>query len=272
MEQDPTDQEPRSEEPILYIVATPIGNMRDITYRAVDVLGAVSALACEDTRVTQRLLTRYGIARPRVIFSCHEHNEVRASRRIVELLGEGLSVAYCSDAGMPGISDPGYLMVRAALDAGFRVEVIPGPSASTTALVVSGLPNSSFAFLGFAPRKSGQRRRLFERLVELRETLVFYESPHRIDAFLADALEILGNRQAAVAVELTKMFESVDRGWLADLARRAADGKSRGQKRKGEITVVIAGANPKFRSDDTDTGDGDGADADVGFEESPSRP
>ncbi len=225
----------------LYVIATPIGNLEDVSYRAVRILGEVDALACEDTRLTRKLLERYGIARPRQMFACHEHNEARAARGILKLLDDGRTVGLVSDAGMPSISDPGFRVVAAALEAGHRIEVVPGPSAVTAALVASGLPTSSFTFLGFAPRKPGQRRRWLEAEAQVPHTLVMFESPHRLAALLADALAVLGDRRAAVAVELTKMFERVDRGWLSELAERAAEGETR-----GEVTVVIAGRHKKF--------------------------
>lgn len=225
----------------LYVIATPIGNLEDITYRAVRVLGELDALACEDTRITPRLLERYGIERPRTMFSYHEHNEEMAGKRILGLLGEGLTVGLCSDGGCPGVSDPGYRIIRDAQEAGHTVEILPGPTAVTTALLASGLPASSFTFKGFPPRKSGARQRWLAADGEAPHTLVIYESPFRLGALLADAHAALGNRMAAVCFELTKKFERVERGALGDLAAAYA-----GKKVKGEICVVIAGSNPKF--------------------------
>lgn len=225
----------------LYVIATPIGNLEDITYRAVRVLGELDALACEDTRITPRLLERYGIERPRTMFSYHEHNEEMAGKRILGLLGEGLTVGLCSDGGCPGVSDPGYRIIRDAQEAGHTVEILPGPTAVTTALLASGLPASSFVFKGFPPRKSGARQRWLAADGEAPHTLVIYESPFRLGALLADAHAALGNRMAAVCFELTKKFERVERGALGDLAAAYA-----GKKVKGEICVVIAGSNPKF--------------------------
>lgn len=227
--------------PTLFVVATPIGNLEDCTYRAVRVLGQVQALACEDTRRTRILLQRHNIRAPGTILSYHEHNEESAGRRIVELLERGQSVALCSNAGYPAISDPGYRIVSAAVARGFRVEVIPGAGAVEVALVASGLPSSSFTFLGFAPRKPGRRRAALERERESPHTLVLFEAPTRLPALLDAALEALSNREAAVCVELTKMFEEVARGPLAELAAQF-----RGKQVRGEVTVVIAGANPKF--------------------------
>lgn len=225
----------------LYLVATPIGNLEDMSFRGVRILGEVDVLACEDTRMTRRLLDRYEIEKPRTVFSYHEHNEESAGKRIMGLLEEGLTVGVCSDGGFPGISDPGYRLVDAVAEAGHTVEVIPGPSAVPTALLVSGLPTSSFTYKGFPPRKSGQRQRFLEPEKELPHTLVCFESPHRVGKFLADALVVLGDRRAAVCVELTKKFERVHRGYLADLAEMYKE-----KKVKGEVTVVIAGAHKKF--------------------------
>jgi 16S rRNA (cytidine1402-2'-O)-methyltransferase len=227
--------------PVLYVIGTPIGNLEDTTHRAIRILHEVDALACEDTRVTRKILERYGIPRPAAMFAHHDHNEASSTRGVLKLLEDGKTVALCSDAGMPGVSDPGYRLISAAVEAGHAVEVIPGPTAAVTALVVSGLPSTSFTFLGFPPRKSGQRRKMLAREADAAHTLLLYESPHRIGDLLADALVVLGDRRAAVAVELTKMHESVDRGWLSELASRFAKRAVR-----GEICVVIAGNNAKF--------------------------
>jgi len=226
---------------MLTVIATPLGNLEDLSHRAQRILGEVAALACEDTRMTRRIFERYAIPVPRTLFSYHEHNEEQAGRRILGLLGEGLNVGLCSDGGMPGISDPGYRIISSAYEAGHEVDVIPGASACDTALVLSGLPTSSFTFKGFPPRKSGALLRFFEEERERPHTLVLYESPFRIGKCLAAAHEALGNRQAAVCLELTKKFQRADRGWLADLAAQYE-----GKTVKGEITVVIAGNNPKF--------------------------
>ncbi|MEX2016286.1 MAG: 16S rRNA (cytidine(1402)-2'-O)-methyltransferase [Candidatus Hydrogenedentales bacterium] len=225
----------------LVIIATPIGNLDDLTYRAARVLGEVDALACEDTRMTRKIYERYNIASPRTIFSYHEHNEDQAGKRIMGLLESGLSVGLCTDSGLPGISDPGYRIVADALAAGHELEVLPGASAATTALIASGLPSASFTFKGFPPRKSGPRQRFLEPEAALPHTLVFFESPHRVHKFLVDAVIVLGDRQAAVCIELTKKFEEVHRGYLRDLVGEFEDVKVR-----GEVTVVIAGNHPKF--------------------------
>jgi len=228
----------------LYVVATPIGNLEDVTLRALRVLGDVDALACEDTRRTRRVLERHGVSRPAAVFSCHEHNEQRAAGRILRLLQEGRAVALCTNAGYPGISDPGYRVVSRAADAGFRVEVVPGAGAVEAALLASGLPTSSYTFKGFAPKKPGRRRQFFEAEADSPHTLVLFESPRRLAVLLEVARETLGDRRAAVCIELTKAFERVTRGYLSELCERFADGPP-----KGEVTVVVAGDHPKFVRD-----------------------
>ena len=230
------------EEPTLYIVCTPIGNLGDVSRRALEVLGSVSAVACEDTRHSRQLFDRYGLKRPKVLIAYHEHNEMAAAGRIVDLLSRGTSVALVSDAGAPGISDPGYRAIRLAVEGGFRISVLPGPSAVITALLISGLPSSSFTFKGFPPRKSGARQRFLEAERDQPHTLVLFESPHRLAALLADAAAVLGPREAAVCLELTKLFERVERGTLPALADAFA-----GSKPKGEAAVVIAGLSRRER-------------------------
>jgi 16S rRNA (cytidine1402-2'-O)-methyltransferase len=225
----------------LYLIATPIGNLEDLTYRAARVLAELDALACEDTRMTRRIYDRHQISSPKTIFSYHEHNEEQAGKRILGLLREGLAVGLCTDGGYPGISDPGYRIVSAAVEAGYRIEVIPGASAVPVALIASALPSSSYTFKGFPPRKTGARKRFLEMDQALPHTLVIFESPFRVAAMLEDALAVYGNRRAAVCVELTKKFEDVQRGFLQDLIQVFRDKKIR-----GEVTVVIAGNNPKF--------------------------
>jgi 16S rRNA (cytidine1402-2'-O)-methyltransferase len=225
----------------LYLIATPIGNLEDLTYRAARLLGEIDALACEDTRITRRIYERFDLPRPQTLFSYHEHNEEQAGKRILGLLAEGLSVGLCTDGGYPGISDPGYRIISAALEAGHSVQPVPGASAVPLALLASGLPTSSYTFKGFPPRKSGARKRFLEEDKELPHSLIIFESPFRIGKLLADALEVFGNRRAAVCLELTKKFERVERGGLEELATRFA-----GASPKGEITVVIAGNHPKF--------------------------
>jgi 16S rRNA (cytidine1402-2'-O)-methyltransferase len=221
---------------VLYVVATPIGNMEDVTLRALAVLRQCDALAAEDTRRTRQLLTRHEIPRPRTMLSLHEHNEEHSARRVVGLLEGGARVALCSDAGTPLVSDPGYRTLRLAIESGFPVQAIPGPSAATAALAISGLPPSSFTFKGFPPRKPGPRKRFFEVDAESAHTLVVFESPHRIERMLRDAAEVLGEREACVCIDMTKKFESVHRGELSALADELS-----GAPPRGEITVVIAG-------------------------------
>jgi 16S rRNA (cytidine1402-2'-O)-methyltransferase len=228
--------------PALYVIATPIGNLEDVTYRAVRVLSQLDALACEDTRTTRKILDRYGIPRPPAMFAHHEHNEISSTRGVLKLLDEGKAVGLCTDAGMPGVSDPGYRLVNACVEAGHPVEILPGATASVSALVASGLPTASFTFHGFPPRKPGPRRKLLAREAAAPHTLVLYESPHRVGALLADALAVLGDRRAAVAIELTKLHERVERGWLAELAPAFA-----GKAVRGEVCVVIAGDSAKLR-------------------------
>jgi 16S rRNA (cytidine1402-2'-O)-methyltransferase len=219
----------------LYLVGTPIGNLEDVTLRSLRVLATVDALACEDTRRTRALLTHHGIRTPSTLFSLHEHNEDRALGRVLGLLERGTDVAVCSDAGSPLISDPGYPTVREVVARGHTVEVVPGPSAVTAALTVSGLHVSSFTFKGFAPRKPGPRRRFLEMELTSPHTLVLFESPHRLGGLLQDALQVFGERPACVCIELTKKFEEVRRGSLAELSEGLA-----GKPVRGEVTVVIA--------------------------------
>ena len=225
----------------LYVIATPIGNLEDISARALRLLEEVDQIACEDTRVTRVLLQRYSIQPKTRPIAYHEHNEEAGGRKIVERLDAGEDVALCSDAGCPGISDPGYRIISAVLETDHTLVVIPGAGAVETALVSSGLPTSSYTFKGFPPRKSGQRQRFIALDQDLPHTLVFFESPHRIGVFLKDLYQVLGNRRAVVCLELTKKFERFHRGWLKDLA-----GEFEGKKERGEITVVVAGNNPKL--------------------------
>ena len=228
----------------LYLVGTPIGNLEDITFRAVRVLKEVDLIACEDTRHTRKLMDRYGIGKPTV--SYHEHNELQRSPELIAKLLGGTTVALVSDAGMPLICDPGYRLVRAAIDSGIRVEAVPGPSAVLTALAASGLATDSFHFGGFLPAKSGQRLRELEGLKDYASTLVFYEAPHRIVETLAAVEQALGNRPVVVARELTKMHEELLRGTAAEV--RAA--LSARESVRGEITLSI-GKRAGVAEDDT---------------------
>ncbi len=221
-------------EPALYIVATPIGNLSDITVRALETLAAADVVACEDTRVTRILLDRYGIARRTTPY--HEHNAAEAGARLVERLQEGKSVALVSDAGTPLVSDPGYRLVEMALEAGIRVVPIPGASALLAALSGAGLPTDTFLFAGFLAAKAGQRRARLEELSRVPATLVFYESPRRLDDTLAAMAETLGDRRAVVARELTKTFEEFRRGTLDELAAHYADAGAP----KGEVVICVA--------------------------------
>ncbi len=228
---------------MLYLVATPIGNLNDITLRALSTLREVDIIASEDTRKTGLLLKHFSISKPQISF--HEHNEERAGQHIEELLKQGKSVALVTNAGTPGISDPGYTLVRRAISAHIDVTMIPGPTALVMALVLSGLPVHSFTFRGFPPRKSGPRRRFIEVDKEAPHTLIFYESPFRLEAFLQDALEMLGDREAAIANDLTKMFESIQRGTLLSLLQWVGEQS----KLKGEFIIVIAGVTKEARKE-----------------------
>ncbi|HWN10600.1 MAG TPA: 16S rRNA (cytidine(1402)-2'-O)-methyltransferase [Pyrinomonadaceae bacterium] len=217
----------------LYLVATPIGNLEDITHRAVRVLREVKIIACEDTRHTRKLLNHYSIDTRMV--SYHEHNERDRAAELLVQLEKGADVAVVSDAGTPGISDPGFQLARLAIEAGVTVVPVPGPSALVSALITSGLPTDEFFFGGFLPPRSGARRTRLAELRSLPATLVFYEAPHRIAATLRDALEILGEREAVVARELTKMHEEIARGRLSELGERF----SSREHARGEMVLII---------------------------------
>jgi len=228
----------------LYLVATPIGNLEDVTLRALRVLAEADLVLAEDTRRTRKLLERHGVsARPR---SLHAHNEAARARAVLERLAADGTAALVSDAGTPLVSDPGERLVAAAIDAGHAVVAVPGPSAVPAALLVSGLPAAAFTFLGFPPRRKGERARLFAGLSERPETLVLFESPRRLPATLRELHEALGDRRACVARELTKVHEEVARGRLSELALRFADGA------RGEVTLVVAGAEPAPPPDPAD--------------------
>ncbi len=219
---------------MLYLIATPIGNLADISLRALETLKSVDYVASEDTRKTGLLLKHFGISKPQIAF--HEHNEQQVLPRILALLQAGQSVALVSNAGTPGIADPGFVLVRACIAYDLPVTMIPGPAALIMALVLSGLPTHSFTFRGFPPRKPGKRRRFLEVDANSPHTLVFYESPHRLKAFLADALAVYGDRETAVANELTKLFEGVRRGTLSALLTTLEN-----EEPRGEYVVVISG-------------------------------
>jgi 16S rRNA (cytidine1402-2'-O)-methyltransferase len=216
----------------LFIVATPIGNLEDISPRALRVLSEVELVACEDTRHTQRLLNHFGIKTKSI--SYHEHNERERTKELCRLLESGKNVALVSDAGTPLVSDPGFRIVNAAIEKNFPVVPVPGPAAFVTALVASGLPADQFLFAGFLPSRANSRREKLETLREIPATLIIYEAPHRLAATLRDAVDMLGNRQAAVARELTKLHEEIVRGTLADLAEQFSN-----QIVRGEIVLII---------------------------------
>lgn len=220
-------------EPALYLVATPIGNLGDVTIRALETIAAADILACEDTRVTRALLARYGIRHRPVAY--HEHNAAEAGPRLVEAVASGRSVALVSDAGTPLISDPGFRLVEALRGKNLRVVPVPGPSAALAALTASGLPTDAFLFAGFLPSKSGQRAERLRALAAVPATLVVFESPNRLAESLAAMAEALGDRSAAVCRELTKAFEEVSTGTLADLAARY----DKAGAPKGEVVVCI---------------------------------
>lgn len=224
---------------MLYLVSTPIGNLGDISQRALETLRSVDYVVSEDTRKTGFLLRHFDIHKPQISF--REDNEERVLPKIMELLEKGMSLALVTDAGTPLVSDPGFILVRSVLAAGLPLTAIPGPTALITALILSGLPVHSFTFRGFPPRKPGARRRFLEVDKYSPHTLIFYESPYRLQPFLTDALAVYGDRPAAVANDLTKMFETVYRGRLSQLA-----GTFKSEPLRGEYVVVIAGAQKEL--------------------------
>jgi 16S rRNA (cytidine1402-2'-O)-methyltransferase len=227
---------------ILYVVATPLGNLRDISARALEVLEQVDLIACEDTRHTAHLLAAHGISRPLV--SYFEHNEEARARELTENLRQGATIALVTDAGTPAISDPGYRLVRAALEAGCMVRSVPGPSAVTAALSIAGLPTDRFTFEGFLPAREAARKARIRELKREGRTMVFYEAARRLPETLAAmAAEFGAGRESAVVREATKMFEEVVRGTLGDLAERWKDSPP-----KGEITLVVAGAREEQKA------------------------
>lgn len=221
----------------LILCGTPIGNLDDATYRLVATLEKVSAIACEDARRTRKLLSHFGIS-ARDLIVLNEGNERRLAPRIVDRIARGETVALVSDAGMPALSDPGFHLVRACIERDLAVEVVPGPTAPVTALVLSGLPPDRFVFEGFLPRKAGERDRRTAELAEERRTLVFFCSPHRIEGDVHALLAALGDRKAALARELTKLHEEVRRGTLSELL----EGLSR-EPARGEVVLVVGGAD-----------------------------
>ena len=219
---------------MLYLVATPIGNLGDITYRAVEILNTVDLIAGEDTRKTSILLKHYNISKPQMAFN--NYNERKVLPKLIQRLQAGENIALVTDAGTPGISDPGYSLVQAALQAGLELTALPGPAALIMAITLSGLPLHSFTFRGFPPNKEGPRKRFLSADQSSSYSLVYYESPYRLQAFLKNALEVFGDRQAVVANDLTKKFERIYRGTLSELGEQFAS-----EKIKGEFVVCIAG-------------------------------
>lgn len=223
---------------ILYIVSTPIGNLEDITLRSLKVLGAVRIIAAEDTRHTQQLLQHYDIYTPQT--SYHDHNKEEKGEILISKLKEGDDVALVSDAGTPGISDPGYYLINRAIEEGIKVTPVPGPTASIAALSISGLPTDSFIFEGFLPAKRTARQKKLRELSAEGRTIVLFEAPHRLLASLKDIREVLGDRRIVLTRELTKVFEEIIRGKVSEVIR-----KVEGRKVKGEITIILEGAAEK---------------------------
>lgn len=221
----------------LYVVATPIGNLEDITLRAIKTLDGVDLIAAEDTRHTARLLSHYRIRTPMI--SCHEHNEHQRTPELIDKIRSGAAVALVSDAGTPSVSDPGYRLVRAAVEQGLNIVPIPGVSAAVTALCASGLPTDAFVFLGFAPKKKGKRLELLESLAAECRTLVFYESPRRVAAFMDEIRSVMDDRPAVLAREMTKLHEEFIRGTLSEIQAMLADRA----EVKGECTLLVDGAS-----------------------------
>jgi 16S rRNA (cytidine1402-2'-O)-methyltransferase len=240
------EQQSSGHQACLYLVATPIGNLEDITLRALRILKEVDQIACEDTRHTQKLLQHYNIQKPLV--SYHEHNELTRAPELVVAMEQGAQIALVSDAGVPLVSDPGYRLVTLSLRHHVPVIPIPGPSALLAALSASGLPNEEFLFAGFLPARSGERRRALERLRIEDRTIIFYEAPHRIEETLIDAHEILGDRPACLAREVTKIHEEFRRGSLAELAASLTEKPAR-----GEITLLIGPVPADGKSAQGDT-------------------
>lgn len=216
----------------IYIVATPIGNLRDITERAKEILASVDIIACEDTRHTLKLLNHLGIKKP--LISYHEHSGRAKSEKLLAFLSAGKEIALVTDAGTPGISDPGEKIIKEAIEDGYEVVPVPGVSAAVTALSVSGLSTSEFVFVGFLPHKKGRQTKL-KALAEEKRTIIFYESPYRINKLLTELLEYFGDREISVSRELTKKFEETTRGRISEVAGKI--------KEKGEFVVIIEGRN-----------------------------
>ncbi|GHT00139.1 ribosomal RNA small subunit methyltransferase I [Synergistales bacterium] len=230
----------------LTIVPTPIGNLEDITLRALRELREADIIACEDTRTSSVLLKRYNIPRKPLV-ALHLHNEREQTQRLIEDLKDGKNIAVISDAGLPGVSDPGYLLLRDATDAGFDADVLPGPSALLPALLLSGLPPEPFLFYGFPPEKPGQRKKLFASLALAPCTSVFYIAPHKAERQVSELRELLGDRQAAIVREISKIYQEVIKGSLSDIASRLEKGV------KGEMVLVVAGRREEYISEESIT-------------------
>ena len=233
----------------LYIVSTPIGNLEDITLRALRILKEVDFIACEDTRTTGKLLSRYAIAKPLV--SYHEHNELEKSKELVSFLMEGKNIALVSDAGTPGVSDPGYRLVKLASENGVEVLSIPGPSSAISALSVSGLPTSGFAFFGFPLRTKKHLTDFLLRIKSYPETLIFFESPKRVVKTLRVIADVLGDRGISLSREMTKLYEETIRGSVSEVLGEI---EKRGEV-KGEVTIIVEGASPESEEADTEAVD-----------------
>jgi 16S rRNA (cytidine1402-2'-O)-methyltransferase len=231
---------------MLHLVATPIGNLADLSPRALEAFKQAELIACEDTRRTWGLLTAFNIPRPEMI-SYRQGNEDRLAERILQAARAGRSVVLCSDGGYPGISDPGYRLIRRAAQEKVPYDVLPGASAVDVALLLSGLSTSSYTFKGFPPRKQGALHRFFEEERDLPHTLILFESPFRVSTCLKAALDVFGAREAAVCIELTKTHERVSRGYLTELVK-----EYEGKAVKGEVVIVIAGNNPKFAREEAE--------------------
>ena len=228
--------------PLLYLISTPIGNLSEFSPRALEIVGEADYVACEDTRNSSLLLSHYQIKKPTI--SCHEHNEEEAATKIIALLKEGKKIVYMSDAGYPGISDPGERLVKRAIAEGIKVSVVSGPSAFIAALVISGLPTNHFHFEGFLPAKESEKTARLNQLSKYEDTLIFYEAPHRILKTLVAMAATLGDRKATLTRELTKAHEEVIRGSLVELALLPEE------TLKGEMVIVVEGATQKKEIDD----------------------
>ncbi len=231
----------------LYLVPTPIGNLADMTSRALEILKEVEVVACEDTRTSGNLLSKFGIKKRLV--SYHEFNERSRALQLLELLKQGHSVAVITDAGTPGISDPAYRIVRAALSEGVEIVPLPGASALLPALTASGLPTDRFLFEGFLSHKSGARKRRLEKLRDFEHTIIFYESPHRVRQSLTAMLEVFGDRQACLAREISKKFEQFIRGSISEILSKI------GESVKGEVVLVVAGCPDSGKAEESDGDD-----------------